>query len=121
MQDYKQLQIWKNGIYIAREVYNITKAFPLSEQFGITSQIKKAAISISSNIAEGSSRISKKDFYRFLEIALGSLFEVETQLILSEELKFIDHQKITGIIAEIESEKKMLYVFMNKVIGKEKF
>jgi len=90
MRDFKKLEIWKNGITIVKHVYSLVQKLPSEEKFGLKSQLSRAAISVPSNIAEGCSRNSEVEFKRFLEIALGSLFEVETQLIISEELKFLD-------------------------------
>ncbi len=88
MRDFKKLEIWKNGITIVKHVYSLVQKLPSEEKFGLKSQLSRAAISVPSNFAEGCSRNSEVEFKRFLEIAQGSLFEVETQLIISEELKF---------------------------------
>tara|TARA_R110000868_G_scaffold71206_1_gene208824 strand:+ start:101 stop:355 length:255 start_codon:yes stop_codon:yes gene_type:complete len=84
MRDFKKLEIWKNGITIVKFVYSLVQKLPNEEKFGLKSQISRAAVSDPSNIAEGCSRNSEVEFKRFLEIALGSLFEVETQLIISK-------------------------------------
>ncbi len=78
MRDFKTLNIWKEGITIVKDVYHIASLLPNEEKFGLTSQICRCAVSIPSNIAEGASRTSQADFKRFLEIALGSSFELET-------------------------------------------
>jgi len=90
MKDFKKLKIWQKGFKIAKDSYKITKDFPSDERFGLISQINRASVSISSNIAEGSSRRSEKDYYRFIEIALGSCFELENQLLLAVEFSFCD-------------------------------
>lgn len=82
MKKLNELKIWQKGFEIALDAYNFTKVFPSSEKFGLTSQITRAAVSIPSNIAEGSSRKSDKDYYKFIEISLGSSFELETQLLM---------------------------------------
>lgn len=84
MRDFKKLEIWKNGITIVKHVYSLVQKLPSEEKFGLKSQLSRAAVSVPSNIAEGCSRNSEVEFKRFLEISLGSLFEVETQLIISE-------------------------------------
>ena len=89
MRNFRTLEIWKNGIELVKQVYVLSEQLPSEEKFGLRSQVTRAAVSIPSNIAEGCSRNSDIEFKRFLEIAMGSLFEVETQLIISEELDFI--------------------------------
>jgi len=86
VRSFRELEIWKKGIEIVKEVYQASKLLPKDEQYGIRSQITRAAISIPSNIAEGSSRNSEIEFKRFLEIAIGSAFELETQLVIIEDL-----------------------------------
>ncbi len=88
---YKELEVWKKSIEFVKTVYMITNEFPQEEKFGIVSQIRRAAISIPSNIAEGATRFSDKDSSRFMDIALGSISELETQLIISKELGFIEN------------------------------
>jgi len=85
MRNYKNLNIWQKGIQIVKKVYFLVEKLPATEKFGLKSQLSRAAVSIPSNIAEGCSRTSEIEFKRFLEIAMGSLFEVETQLIICEE------------------------------------
>lgn len=85
MKNFKALKVWQKGFEIAVKCYTLTSGFPPTEKFGMTSQINKASISIPSNIAEGSSRRSARDYYRFLEIALGSCFEIETQLLIAKQ------------------------------------
>ena len=86
---YQELEVWKNSIELVKTIYQITEKFPQKEQFGLISQIRRAVISIPSNIAEGSARYSNKDTARFADIAIGSLAEVETQLIIAKELNYI--------------------------------
>ncbi|PLX22308.1 MAG: diversity-generating retroelement protein bAvd family protein [Marinilabiliales bacterium] len=86
MKDFKKLNVWQKGIDLVTSIYKISKNFPSEEKYGLSSQITRAAVSIPSNIAEGSSRFSEKDYFRFLEIALGSAFELETQLMIVEKL-----------------------------------
>lgn len=88
----------KNGIEIVKQIYKLSEKLPKEEKFGLRSQITRAAISIPSNIAEGCSRNSEVEFKRFLEIALGSLFEIETQLIIISELELIPSQKYRGYL-----------------------
>ncbi|MDG1729653.1 MAG: four helix bundle protein [Algibacter sp.] len=115
MRDFRTLEIWKNGIELVKQVYQISNKFPSEEKFGLKSQIIRAAVSIPSNIAKGCSRNSEVEFKRFLEIAIGSLFEVETQLIIAQELKFIKTKKLENIFSLIEKEAKMINSLINKI------
>ena len=96
-------------------IYKTSKDFPTEEKYGLTSQITRAAVSIPSNIAEGSSRHSEKDYFRFLEIALGSAFELETQLIIVEKLEFLNSSELSKLIDETKSIQKMLSGLMSKL------
>ena len=87
MHNFKKLNIWVNAMSLVKDVYLLTSNFPKEEKFGLISQINRCSISIPSNIAEGSSRSSNKEFSHFIKIALGSLFELETQIILSSYFK----------------------------------
>lgn len=99
---------------IAKQVYTVTKQFPTEEKFGLTSQIQRAVVSIASNIAEGAGRGSDKDFVHFLTIALGSAFEVETQLLLANELNYIEEEKIENIIKQLHSIQPQLNALIKK-------
>jgi len=92
MHKYKDLEIWKKSISLTKQVYLITADFPPEEKFGLKSQLDRAAVSIASNIAEGEGRNSNKEFNQFLGIAIGSMHEVETQLIVAFEVSFIDKE-----------------------------
>ncbi|WP_424004306.1 four helix bundle protein [Maribacter sp. IgM3_T14_3] len=115
MRDFKKLEIWKNGITIVKHVYSLVQKLPSEEKFGLKSQLSRAAVSVPSNIAEGCSRNSEVEFKRFLEIALGSLFEVETQLIISEELKYLDSEDLKLIFELISIESKMINSLISKI------
>ncbi len=108
MKDFKNLIIWQQGISIVLDVYNASKRFPPEELYGLTSQMRRSAISIPSNIAEGSGRNSDKDFNRFLEIALGSSFELETQIIIAQKLNFLTDQDFTILTDKVTEEQKMI-------------
>lgn len=115
MKDFKKLNVWQKAIELVTSVYKISKEFPPEEKYGLTSQITRAAVSVPSNIAEGSSRLSEKDYFRFLEIALGSAFELETQLIIIEKLGIINSKELEIIIDETKSVQKMLTGLMRKL------
>jgi len=115
MRNFKALKIWQRGFQIAVSSFRLTSAFPKEEKFGITAQITKAAVSIASNIAEGSSRSSERDYNRFIEISLGSSFELETQLLIAAAANYGDKELRDKILKDIDEEQKMLISFMNKL------
>lgn len=102
--NYKDIKVWQDSMKLAKNIYIITKSFPKDEIYGITSQIRRAAVSIPSNIAEGSAKQSDKEMIQFLYISLGSLPELETQLILSKEIGYFDEDKSN----EIENIRKQI-------------
>lgn len=106
MHNYKELEIWKEGIDMAKVVYQITKNFPKDEIYGLTSQLKRCAISVPSNIAEGSGRDSDKDFNHFIAISTGSSYELETQLILARELGYISNDDLMPILNRLDILQK---------------
>jgi len=101
---HKELEIWQMSIDFVVGIYNITKSFPDEEKYGLTSQMRRSAVSISSNIAEGSARNSKQQFLQFLNIALGSLSELETQLIIAERLNYLQSKQPIESLAVIRSK-----------------
>lgn len=115
--NFRELEVWKDSKNFSIRVYHQTHKFPRTEMYGITSQINRAAVSIPSNIAEGAGRNSNKDFSRFINIALGSAFELETQLIIAFELNFIENIEYEELIKEIHIIQKKLVNF-NKYLNK---
>lgn len=115
MQNYKNLRTWQKGIELVKQVYIFSSRLPSEEKFGLTSQIRRAAVSIPANIAEGTSRRSDKDFFRFLEIALGSLFELETLLIICIETEISEEKTLNDLFEIIDAEKKMIYRFQTSL------
>lgn len=115
MRNFKQLDIWKNGIEVVKHIYVLSKHLPVDEKFGLKSQLTRASISIPSNIAEGCSRNSELEFKHFLEIAMGSLFEVETQLIISQELEFIKPDDLKDTFELLNKEARMINSLINKI------
>ena len=117
MKNYKELIIWQKGIVIIKGVYQLVKQLPAEEKYGLVSQITRAAVSISANIAEGSSRNSDKDYARFLQIALGSAFEVQTYLVVAKEMNLAKVTDIGEIEIMLEEEIKMIHSFIKKLIA----
>ena len=115
MRDFKSLNIWKEGITIVKEVYRLASFLPIEEKYGLKSQICRSAVSIPSNIAEGCSRSSQVDFKRFLEMALGSSFELETQLLIIEKLAIISAENIKVIMEHLNKHQKMINSLINKL------
>jgi len=114
-KNYKDLLVWKKSIEYVKMVYIIIKKFPDDEKFGLSSQVKRASVSIPSNIAEGSSRFSKKEFIRFLYISRGSLCELETLFIISKELNFIDSNELKKVLDLKDEIGKMIYGLINSL------
>src|SRR5690554_6118199 len=108
MRDFRKLEIWQKGISIVKKVYTLTSSLPDFEKFGLVSQMQRCSVSIPSNIAEGASRNSEKDFKRFLEIAIGSAFELETQLILCAELNYINTEDQIKTINDLHILQKQI-------------
>jgi len=111
MHRFKDLEIWKKSRVFCSSIYEITSNFPESEKFGLTNQLRRASVSIPSNIAEGSSRKTNKDFSRFLQIALGSAYEIETQLLIAFDLKFMTENELNKLLEDLESIIKMTSKF----------
>src|SRR5881398_3140713 len=108
MFNFEKLEVWHKAIEFADDVYRITRAFPDDERFGLTSQMRRAAVSISSNIAEGTSRHSRDDYARFLEIASGSLFEVVSQSFISRNLSLLNENDFRALYSAAEEQSRML-------------
>jgi four helix bundle protein len=115
MKNFKELRIWLKGMDIAVNCFTLTTTFPKEEKYGLTSQITKSGISIPSNIAEGSSRHSEKDYSRFIEISMGSAYELETQLLIAQRVNFGDEALLKQMLLDVNDEQKMLMGFGNKL------
>lgn len=111
--EYQDLEVWKESKELVKLVYNFTNKLPVSEQFGLSLQIRRSSISIPSNIAEGIGRNHSKDTLQFLYIARGSLYEVETQVTISKELFNLDDAEFVIIINKIKECKRILNGFIN--------
>lgn len=108
MFNFEKLDVWHKAIEFADGVYSVTKAFPADERFGLTNQMRRAAVSISSNIAEGTSRSSRTDYARFVELATGSLFEVVSQSVISKRQGFLSEADYIRLYTAAEEQSRML-------------
>jgi four helix bundle protein len=104
---YEKLRVWQDGLAFSKRIYAVTETFPKSEMFGLTSQMRRCAVSVVSNIAEGAARNSAKEFYQFIGISLGSLAELDTQCLIAEGL-YIDQETCQELRASIKNIRKML-------------
>jgi len=111
MRDFKKIQVWQKAHTFVLRIYKTTESFPRDELFGLTSQIRRAAASIPTNIAEGAGRETQKEFSRFIHVASGSASEVEYQLLLAHELGYIAREEYIQLEANINEIKKMLHGF----------
>ena len=114
MHNYKNMQIWKDAMDLAQEIYALAEHFPVKETYGIISQMTRAAVSVPSNIAEGSGR-SDKDFAHFLSIALGSLYELNTQIVLSERIGYIDNEQSKHLQQKADALQMMISGFKKRL------
>lgn len=115
MKTHKDLDVWKKSMELVTAVYQQTKPFPKEEMYGLTNQIRRSAVSIPSNIAEGAARNHIKEYVQFLYIALGSASELETQLLIAKNLNYIDEQQSGILISSNESIRKMLIGLIKSV------
>ena len=111
MHRFKDLEIWKLSRLFCSQIYLVTTDFPDNEKFGLTNQLRRASVSIPSNIAEGCSRSSNKDFSRFLEIAIGSIYEIETQLLIASDLGYVNQSKLDELLYNLNLIIKMTSKF----------
>ena len=114
IESFKDLKIWQLGMDIVADIYEMTKKFPREELYGLTSQVRRAAVSIPANIAEGFRRYHPKEHKQFLSIAMGSAAELETELLLTERLKFISENDLKTLSSKLESLGWMLTAIMRK-------
>lgn len=108
IKTFRDLDIWKKGIELVKEVYEMAEKFPDSELYGLISQVKRSAVSIPSNVAEGFRRRHPKEFKRFLNIALGSLAELETQIVIAGELNYLEQEKENRMLELIDHISRMI-------------
>jgi len=118
MHNFKELIVWQKSRSLVKDIYKLTQKFPADEKFGLTQQIRRAAISIPSNIAEGSGRGTNSDFIRFIDIANGSAFEVETQLYLALDLEYISQPEFDEIAAKLFDIERLIFNFKKSLSNK---
>ena len=118
MHNFKELIVWQKSRYFVKDIYKLTRNFPDDERFGLTQQIRRASVSIPSNIAEGSGRGTNNDFIRFINFANGSAFEVETQLYLALDLAYISQSEFEELIAKLLDIERLLYNFKKSLSNK---
>lgn len=117
MKNFRELRIWRKGMDLVKQVYLVAEQLPSEEKFALRSQVTRAAVSIPSNIAEGSSRQSDLDYKRFLEMSLGSAFELETQILIVQELSLIPNpESLTSLISELQDEQRMINGLISTLI-----
>ncbi len=113
---HRDLEAWKESLEFVTEIYNITKSFPKEDLWGLTSQLRRASISVPSNIAEGCGRSTAKETSRFIDIALGSIAEVETQLLIAQNLGYIDASEMLQKLSKINALTQGIRNYLKKII-----
>jgi four helix bundle protein len=119
MKTHKDLNVWKEGIVLTAAVYRVTRSFPKEEVYALSQQLRRAAVSVPSNISEGAARNKTNDFIRFLRIALGSLAEVETQIIIAEELNYLNQGEYYDFLAKIKMIRIQLHGLIKSIENRE--
>lgn len=114
---HREQYIWQRGIYLCQLGYELTKSFHSSEIYGITSQIRRASVSVPANIAEGYGRVTRQEYIRYLRIALGSLRELDTHLVISERIGLAAQEKISPVIKEADELTRLIVSTINKLQG----
>ncbi|MCB1024132.1 MAG: four helix bundle protein, partial [Acidobacteria bacterium] len=115
MRDFRQLRVWEASHSVALEIYGVTKSFPREELFTLTSQMRRSASSVPSNIAEGCGRDSNREYARFLQIVMGSAYELDYQILLARDLGYLTPSNFVHINGKIDSIKRQLAVLLKKV------
>ena len=113
--NFRQLNIWKDAVNLAKEIYQLTQSLPSEHKFGISNQMFRAAVSISSNIAEGSAKASQKEFAYFLSTSLGSAYELETQLVITGQCGISVANQVEALIVKVQVLQKQIMSFTNVV------
>jgi four helix bundle protein len=118
LNKYRELIVWQKSIEFAEKIYLVTKHFPMEERFGLAAQLKRSAVSIPSNIAEGAGRESKREFSQFLSISMGSCFEAETQLILANKIGMISNEELNNLLHASDEIQKILVGLKKSLVSK---
>lgn len=118
MSTFRDLKVWQKSMTLVSRIYVETKSFPKEEKYGLVSQIRRCAISVPSNIAEGYSRKSRKDFRRFLNISMGSLFEMQTQILIANNLNYLKNQTVENLFERSREVERMLSSFIRSIESK---
>ena len=115
MRNFRKYDAWQNALQVVETIYRLTKCFPEDEKYGLTNQVRRAAVSIASNIAEGASRESEVDFARILEISLGSAFEVETQILIANQLGYVTAENYEPLLNQLTILQKQINSLISKI------
>jgi len=115
MSDYKQLEVWQKAHAVTMEIYSLTKSFPVEERFGLVTQMRRSAVSIGANLAEGRGRRGDPEFGRFIRIALGSAYELQYELLVAADAGFMSRDKYSVLHSELERIGKILWSLLDKV------
>jgi len=107
-RSYRDLEVWKRSMMLAKQIYQVTSRFPSDERFGLANQLRRAAVSIPSNLAEGHARSGAAEFSRFISMSMGSVAEVETQLLLAIDLSYVNHDSVAPMLEELDALGRML-------------
>jgi four helix bundle protein len=118
LKNYRELKVWQKSFELCKSIYKITKKFPRKEQYSLTSQIRKSAISIPSNIAEGYGRGTTKEYIHFLYIAYGSICELETQILLSKDFGYISEEDKNDLLEKVKEVERMLHALIKSLKNK---
>lgn len=113
MRDFRKYKVWNDAISLVTDIYNLLDGFPVCERYALSDQMRRSAVSVASNIAEGASRTSSREFDHFLQISIGSAFELETQLTIANRLSYINEGQLDNMLVKIDSLEKRL----NKLIS----
>ncbi len=116
MHRFKDFKFWQLSRNFCGDIYKVTSSYPESEKFGLVNQLRRASVSIPSNIAEGSARKTNKDFSRFLNISIGSCYEIETQLLISNDLGYISNERLKSLLEKLSQIIKMMSKFNSKLV-----
>lgn len=117
IENFKQLIVWQKAFNLTKTIYQFTENFPRSEEYGLKSQMRRCSVSIVSNIAEGYARVTRKDYAHFLSNSLGSCTELETQILLSKEFKYLIENQSSKLLSDLEEVGKMLTAIRKKLLN----